>query len=587
MNETVFDFVKSNESGFNKPISLDDGWNWSMKAHLRKCFLYKNSQFIKNNDDRKLRPFNNIILAIRNLQNRTEGFDVKDIELYVNDADEYYKSFFTRKFHDKWAPENFIDTFIDDVVDSYGDYGGIMARDTKNSRPEVMDLRSLAFCNQKNILAYPFCFKHTLSPSELREMGDKLGWGDEAKGANITTDQLVTLCKDEKEIVAYELHGILPKEWLSDEREGEKEDVQQIQVIAYYKRENGDEQGVTLFKNREPKLPFKFLARDKIVGRALGRSGIEELFDSQKWTNWDEIKITEMLEAASKIIMLTDDPTIAANHPSGMKNVENLELIKVNNQGKGVWQMDNYPRNLAVFNDSTDRWESRAQRLGAASDNLLGDTPSAGTPFKLFEAQVNEDKSMHRFRQGQIAIFMDEIYRDWILPHIGKEIVADHSFLIDLSGEEMQQVSEQIAENWANRTRNEQVLSGEIPEDKEVLKQKAIEGFTKGGNRKFIEILKEEMTEVPLGVMTNIAGKQKNLALMTDKIVNMIRQYFATPEIRQDPEMTKLLNIALESSGMSPIMFSAKPQPMAPQMQPNQMGKMGGLNQLMPTPATV
>ena len=46
------------------------------------------------------------------------------------------------------------------------------------------------------------------------------------------------------------------------------------------------------------------------------------------------------------------------------------------------------------------------------------------------------------------------------------------------------------------------------------------------------------------------------MALLTDKLVNVLRQFIATPEIRQDPQMVKLLNTILESSGMSPIMFA-------------------------------
>ena len=46
---------------------------------------------------------------------------------------------------------------------------------------------------------------------------------------------------------------------------------------------------------------------------------------------------------------------------------------------------------------------------------------------------------------------------------------------------------------------------------------------------------------------------------MTDKLVNLVRQFIATPQLRQDPEMLKLLNQIMESSGMSPIMLSPSP----------------------------
>jgi hypothetical protein len=570
---SIYDFIRKEEVLYQKPIQLEDGWDWSMKDHLRRSFLYKNSQFEENNEDRELRPNKNIVLAIRNVQNRTEGFDVKDIELYVNNADEYHKSFLVRKFHDKWVLENKIDIFIDDMVDSYGDYGGVLVRDTDDNRPEVIDLRSLAFCNQTDILAYPFAIKHIFSSSKLREMTK---WGLNETGATIDIEAFLILCKEEdeekKEIEIYEVHGLLPKDWMSDDRQVEesKKDLAQIQIVAYYKKQDGNEQGVTLFRKREPKLPFKFLPRDKIVGRALGRGGIEELLEPQVWTNWDEIKVTEMLEAASKMLPWTNDSALAAKHPTGMKDMDNMEFLQVG-EGKQVGMLDTYPRNLAVFNDAITRWENHAKQLGAASEALLGESPSAGTPFKLYEAQIMEDKSMHRFRQGQLAVFMDEIYRDWTLPHIIKDIANDQSFIAELSADEMMSDSEAIMTNQVNEAIKEKILNGEIIKPEEIEKHKIMikDKFFKS-NKKFVKMLKDDI-KGKLNVMTNIAGKQKNLALLTDKLVNVMRQFLTTPQIRQDPEMTKLLNVILESSGMSPIMFGSQNTLQLPQPNPQQL----------------
>lgn len=576
-NQDIYSYIREQESGYQKPVQLEDGWNWSMKDHLRRSFLYKNSQFEEENDNRDLRPNKNIILAIRNVENRTEGFDVKDIDIYVDDPDEYYKSFLVKKFHDKWALENKIDTFIDELVDSYGDYGGVLVRNTNQSRPEVVDLRTLAFCNQKNLLAYPFCIKHSFSPSQLREAEESMGWGGD--GATISIEDLITLCKDEKEIVVYELIGTYSSDWLkqSDKREKDKKDVQQIQAVAYYKKESGDEQGVTLFRKRMPKLPFKFLSRDEIKGRALGRGGIEELFEPQKWTNWDEIKVTEMLEAASKIIHWTNDPSLAAKHPSGMKGMDHNEFLDLT-AGTQIGTVDTYPRNLAVFNDSLERWQVHAQTLGAAGEGLLSqDTPS-GMPFKLYEAKNIEDKSMHKFRQGQIAVFVDEIYRDWTIPHISGEIVKDQKFLAELSADEMQMIAENISTKQWNRYVADKVLNEQevYQEEKEMVMAQARQEFLKGGVKRFIQILKQDIKK-PLAAMTNIAGKQKNLSLLTDKVVGVVRQYLATPQLRQDPEMSKLLNTILESSGLSPIMFGSIPQ-MQPQSQIQ--GQQGGTEAL-------
>ncbi len=553
----IYDFITQQKSAYLKPISLEDGWHWSMKDHLRRSFLYKHSQFEEHNDDRDLRPFKNIVRPILNIQYRTEGFDVKDIEIYVNDPDSYHMSFLVKKFHEDWALENSVDTFIDNLVESHVDYGGTLVK--KADKPEVVDLRSIAFCDQSDLLSAPFAILHFMGPSELREMEE---WGKESNGANIEVEQLITLSGGE-EVEVYEVHGMLPNEWF-DGNEGHDT---QIQIIAFYKDDNDDDIGITLFKKKQPKLPFKFLKRDPVFGRALGFGGVEELFDAQTWTNYSEIQIAELLEHASKVFYKSTDPAFKTRN--NLLDAEQGEVFTIQ-EGRDIGQLDNSPRNLAVFNDSMDRWEATGQQIGAASEGLLGESPSSGTPFKLFEAQNIEARGLHKYRQGKIAVFVDEIYRDWIIPDISRAVTSGQKFLAELSFDELLEVSEKIVAKAANEFAKEKILSGQVifPGEVDQEKERAKEQFAKGGNKRFLEILKDDLKGKPLKVKTNIAGKQKNLALLTDKIVNVLRQFISTPQIRQDPEMVKLLNVILESSGMSPIMFGG----FAPQLQAPQQG---------------
>lgn len=579
MVKDIFELIVKEQTNYAKPVIIEEGWEWNMKAHLRRSFLYLNSQFEDNNEDRTLRPNKNIVLPIMNVQYRTEGFDVKDIDLFVDNADDYYKSLLIKKYHQKWVLENGLDSFIDEMTEGYCNYGGTLVRKTDKARPEVIDLRNLAFCNQTDILAYPFAIRHKYSQAQLRKANKK--WGNTSYGATIDIEGLIALSKkeDKDEIEIFEVHGLLPTEWLGDEYydENDSKDEQQVQIVSFYKDSNNQKQGVILFRHREPELPFKFLSRDYVEGRALGRGGIEELFEAQIWTNWDEIKITEMLASASKTLHFSDDPTFKSRN--NLTNVNNNEVFSLQ-EGRKIQQIDTYPRNLQVFNDSVERWQNQAQMLGSASEALMGEAPTSGTPFKLYEAQQIEGKGMHKYRQGKLAVFMDEIYRDWILPHLAREICKPQNFLSELSIDEMQVVVDNVVTKKTNDFKKRMILSmQDIDEDmvnlfKDEIKADAL----KKGNKRFFEILADDMKDVSISVMTNIAGKQKNLALLTDKLVNVLRQYISTPQIRQDPEMNKLLNVILESSGLSPIMFGSQPQqpqmmaPQAPQGLQNGQG---------------
>ena len=587
MNTNIYDFVTESVAGFLRPIEIAEGWSWSFKDFIRKSFLYKNSQFERENDNRDKRPFKNIIRPILNIQYRTEGFDVKDIELFVNSAKSYYKSFLVKKFHEKWAVENGMDTFIDELVESYVDYGGTLVKKTMDARPEVVDLQSLAFCDQTNILSGTFAIKHFFSPQELRDMGTS-GWGDKTKGATMDLETLIKLARPEKKkdygtksdtpskyIEVFEVHGIFKNAWLKGEDETY---TPQVHIIAFYKGDANDV-GVTLFSVKEPKLPFKFLARDKIYGRALGFGGVEELFEPQVWANYSEIQIREMLELAGKTLFKSTDPSFKTKNK--IVDMENGQILDLK-QGTDIGQLDTTPRNLVIFANAVERWEQHALRMGAAGESLMGESPSAGTPFKLQELVVGEAKSLHKWRQGKIAVFVDEIYRDWILPHIASEITKGQEFLAELTADELQSVSDSVSNNLANQMAIERILNGQLVSQEEIMATKiqSRDVFLRGGNERFIEILKDEMKGEKLDVSTNIAGKQKNLSLLTDKIVNVLRQFIATPEIRQDPGMIKLLNTILESSGMSPVMFGTMgATPIQPSQATQPLQQLSKLNQ--------
>src|SRR3990167_6393117 len=563
----IFQYVIDQEAGFRKPVYLEEGWWWSFKEHVRRSFLLKNSQFTTFNEDRDRRPFKNIIRPVLNIQYRTEGFDVKDIEIFVENPESYYKSFLIRKYHVKWARENNLDTFIDDVVESYVDYGGALVKNVNGVRPEVVDLRSIAFCDQTDILSGPFAIKHYLSPDQLRDM-TKLGWG--TKNASTTVEDLILKAEhykyQDKEglksetpgkyIEIYELHGTFSEKYLQGE---DLKFSSQIHILGFYKDDKANRIGVTLFANREPTLPFKFLPRDKIYGRALGWGGVEELFESQIWTNFSEIQIIEMLEMASKTLFKTTDPRFKTRN--SLFNYKQGQIFDLQ-EGTDLAQIDTAPKNLPAFQDREDRWELHANKLGAASEIMQGEQPVSGTPFKSVEAQLIEVSSLHFWRRGKLATFLDEIYRDWIIPHLGKQVVKGVKFLETLSTDELLEISKQVAESRTNRRIAELLFKGEVvfSEQRDILSQILQAEFLKGGKTRFLEILKGEMAGEKLNVLTNIAGKQKNMVLMTDKVVNLVRQFLATPQLRQDPELVRLLNTILESSGMSPILFSPRPE---------------------------
>ena len=581
--QTVYQFITSQEENFKTAkIEVAGGWFWNFFDHVLTTVLYKNSKFIKNPNSS--RPFKNIIRPILNLQYRAEGFDVKDIELYVNEAKNYFKSFLIRKYHEKWARENSLDTFIDNMVESFVDFGGVLVKRMKNGVPDVVPLQRIAFCDQTDLLSGVIAEKHYFSPSELLETAEKSGWNMDKARLLVELYELKTSEFEKKEnysntqsatpspyIEIYEVHGNLPAKWLYDNYEG-KEYIPQVYICGFYKsdatqtegKDKEEKTGITLFSEEEKKPRYKLLLRDEIYGRALGLGGAEELFESQQWTNFAEIAKKNLLDAASKVLYQTADERFHTRNKT--QNLENGEIM-VTEAGKPISQINTFPNSAALFERLVNDWEEHAKFIASAEPPALGQEPKSGTPFRLQALVVNQGLSIHEYRKGKIATFLDEIYKDWILPSLVSEILKGKEFLAKLDVEEMQDISQRISDNETNRMVLEKVLSGVLlsPEEIEAYRTLVKTEFQKGGNKKFIKILKDEFKNAPIDIKVNIAGKQSYLAQFVEKLGNIFQIIAANPAVLNDPRLTRILNQMLEASNMEPI--SLAEQPIVPQLE--------------------
>jgi hypothetical protein len=588
---SIFDYITAQETAYKKPIPINDSWDWSMYDHIKLSTLYKNSQLKSGRSDFK--PVKNITRPILNLQYRAEGFDVKDIILFVDDSKQYFKSFLVKKFHEKWARENAIDTTIDEMVESYVDYGGALLKNVNDVKPEVVPLQSIVFCDQTDLLSGPIGIKHFYSPDQLLDMASR-GWGDTGKGATATLEETILLSREEKRddkntqsvktpgryIEVYEVHGNFPKRFL-DEYDTSGLFSSQLHIVCFYQKKDSYDKGlITLYKSEEKKSPFKLVKRDPVYGRALGFGGAEELFEPQVWVNYDMIRMQDMLDAASKTILKTTDPAVANRNK--IRDMDNLEIIELQ-ANTDLNQIDTFPRNLALFEKSTKEWEAHAQQMGAANDSIMGEPPTAGTPFKLQELVTQESHSLHEYRKGKLATFWDEVEMDWIVPYLSREISKEQEFLAELDLDELQYVAESLVQCETERMKKEYVLEhgGDAlsQEQVDLYKQEVLDQFKKKGNKHFIQILKGEMKDAPISVRTTIAGKQKDLARYVDKLTNLFRTIMQNPAILQNKAMAGLFNQIIESSGLDPVDFTdfeipapqpAQPSPLQPALAPKQ-----------------
>lgn len=558
----VYDYIIGEQTAYKTTfVPLDDNWEWNMPAHISKSFLYKHSKFSQGNNDGN-RPFKNIVKPILNVGYRTEGFDVKDIEPFVNDVKNFYKSFLVRKFHPGWARDNDIDTFIDEMVESYVDYGLAVVKNVNNVRPEVVPLKRLAFCDQTDFMSGAKCEMHEYSVDQLLEMAGR--WYEDK------IQEAITMASAEKAIIptgekkaktpskyieVFELHGMFPETWVDADGNPDIY-TKQLHVVTYYTSKDGKKHGICLFKGPEKKEVYKALKRDDIFGRACGWGGVEELFEPQTWTNYSEIQLKEMLDVASLMLLQTADENYETKNK--ITDLTKGEIL-THKEGQPLSQISLTPQNKAAFDNNVALWEQNARTLGSADEAQLGERPkNAGTPFRLEALIVQEGRGLHQYRQGKISTFMSEIYRDWVLQYLVDAMNQGKKFLEVLSADELEAIADNIVSQETNKKIKEKMMQGQIvsEEDKALFEQVTRSEFMKSGEKRFLEILKGELDDIPTDVSVNISGKQADLFERADKLTNVFRTFIANPQALEIPGMKKIFNEIMESSGFSPLMFS-------------------------------
>ena len=324
-----------------------------------------------------------------------------------------------------------------------------------------------------------------------------------------------------------------------------------------------------MFQGPESKSIYDSEKRDDIFGRACGYGGGEELFEPQVWHTYSNIQMKEMFDVASAMIIKTTDAALAKR-----QNVTDLvkgEMLELED-GKIAEQLVITPINWQAFDNWQEKKKLEARTMGSANDPQLGVEPKSGTPMGLQQIVVNQGQGIHQYRRGLLATFLARLYKNWFLKYLVDEMNKGDEWMEELSLKEMQWVADQVTANAGEKEKKRKILRGEEPAQIEIdaFKEKVKEEWLGGGNKKFITILKDEFNDIPIDVKVNIAGKQKDLANMSEKIVGFMRAIISTPQILTMPGMAELLNQVIEFSGLNPVDFSnLKAEQLVPPPQPS------------------
>lgn len=332
----------------------------------------------------------------------------------MNNQSKAFYSFIIKKYAPQWNRKVELDTIIDDIVESSVIYDLVLVKNYKNELPQVIDLRTIAFCDQTDVLSGALCLRNEYSVADLLTYKGK--WYDDK------IDLAISSAKEErknplggdvvtktpsKNIEVYELRGDFPESWYKEGGDPKKY-VPQLHVICFYADANGGKSGITLYKGKDKKLTdtFKILKIDRIrsKGRACGKSIVESLFDEQTWANYSGIKLKKMLDSSVNLL-ITDSEELAGQKLDTLKDNTILKQEK----GSTTHRLDGTLQNIQHFTSYQNGMEQRARVKGSASDPALGLNPVSGTPLGTTQTVVQQGQGIHEYRQGKIATFFADL----------------------------------------------------------------------------------------------------------------------------------------------------------------------------------
>lgn len=564
--ETIFQYITQEENKFDTDnVQVGQNWMWNFKNHVQMIFHLKHGQFFTGEND-WMRAFKNIMELVLTNAYWTEDIEVKDVVFYIENPNGRVLSFFVKKYHDEiYVKENDLDVLFDEITESDVDFGGVLVDTTANKRPTVISLTKVAFADQTDICGGPIATKMYLSPSKLKAM-EKQGWFKKENGADGTVEDLIALATFQKDtdgairdskknittgknIEVYIVRGSLPKEYLKEIEDDEEANQMenQIQIVGFYYDKKKKKQGFTIYKNKEKEESIKFFTSQEVSGRALGRGWGERMLQPQVWTNFLEIHKTQMLQAGAKSPLITDDETFTNRNK--IQDMENLEVATIK-EGRSINLLATLaPANVNLFQNGINDWFNFAQYAGASFDPSLGKESASGTTFRGQNQVVQQGKGPHDRLRGKRAKFIEELYRCRILKDIKKEIVKGKKFLATLSGDEMEWVVEQMAINEWNHHGAEHAIAGNNfnEGDKEAFIEQKKSEIQKKGNKHILEWVGKEFEDVEIKMGINIAGKQKDLLGMSDKIFSIIQAAMANPQAFQQTLQIEGMKTAMDS----------------------------------------
>jgi hypothetical protein len=147
------------------------------------------------------------------------------------------------------------------------------------------------------------------------------------------------------------------------------------------------------------------------------------------------------LEWASKVIFRSKDSKVLQNIRADLDNGDVIiteDLSQVDVRMRGLDQL------IADWN----RLMNDADRLSNSYEIVRGETLPSGTPFRMGLLMDENAGKLFVLNRQKITIPYKQVFRDWVLPELVKDLSGEKMFMFTGDTEVLDQLRQILVENW-------------------------------------------------------------------------------------------------------------------------------------------
>lgn len=492
-------------------------------------------------------PYDNVTKYRIRLEARATDFDPKhiDIEPINGSREARVSAMIGTKVLRKYMRNTDFGAFLDRYADTRPEYGGFLAKKTKDGIDAVPWENVVT--DMSDIMGGVIIERHYMKPSALKKtnwknVNDVIATASEKK----KKQDMKQNGADEAETITdlieiWEMHGEIDKatyeEALSEfdgtqydfNPDDELEFVQcQIIVAPQGKDEHGDMKGMILQANEESEFPYKYDARNPIVGRGLGEGIPEELSEHQRWHNFYKTEEARAVAIGGKVLFVTNDGNVVDSiYDEGIEHGSILQIGDA--EGKFFNQLSTLPTSVPLYQDIRADWDASGDKVTSSFDTKLGAEAKSGTTFRgQYIEDENANSQFLQYRE-QMGRFIREIVEDWVLPDALAEACKEDEIYESFSKAELQMIDEVIIAK-AMTDRYGQILTQEkrpvSMEEQEAIKIGLETSLAKLGNKRSVKDIKRFLTkDVVRNVVIHTTDEDRSKAVLFESYSNLLQMF--------------------------------------------------------------